>query len=68
MMYGAYSTTRRLAISRIFLRFLWFSMASAVISFLYVYVFGYYAAFLSMTSFLLSGPSPVACLLWISQV
>ncbi|BFG33465.1 hypothetical protein CerSpe_197390 [Prunus speciosa] len=36
MMYGAYSTTRRLAVSRIFLRFLWFSTASVVISFLYV--------------------------------
>ncbi|KAH7543621.1 hypothetical protein FEM48_Zijuj02G0203200 [Ziziphus jujuba var. spinosa] len=36
MMYGAYSTTRRLAISRIFLRFLWFSTTSAVLSFLYV--------------------------------
>lgn len=36
MMYGAYSTTRRLAVARIFLRFLWFSVASVVISFLYV--------------------------------
>ncbi|WZZ62937.1 hypothetical protein YC2023_063044 [Brassica napus] len=36
MMYGAYSTTRRLAVSRIFLRFIWFSLASIVISFLYV--------------------------------
>ncbi|KAK9273813.1 hypothetical protein L1049_018624 [Liquidambar formosana] len=36
MMYGAYSTTRRLAVSRIFLRFLWFSVASVFISFLYV--------------------------------
>ncbi|KAK8506312.1 hypothetical protein V6N13_016471 [Hibiscus sabdariffa] len=36
MMYGAYSTTRRLAVSRIFLRFLWFSSASVVVSFLYV--------------------------------
>ncbi|KAK9941340.1 hypothetical protein M0R45_017946 [Rubus argutus] len=36
MMYGAYSTTRRLAVSRIFLRFIWFSTASVVISFLYV--------------------------------
>ncbi|KAG7022059.1 Callose synthase 9, partial [Cucurbita argyrosperma subsp. argyrosperma] len=36
MMYGAYSTSRRLAISRIFLRFLWFSIASASITFLYV--------------------------------
>ncbi|XP_016651236.1 PREDICTED: callose synthase 9 isoform X2 [Prunus mume] len=36
MMYGAYSTTRSLAVSRIFLRFLWFSTASVVISFLYV--------------------------------
>lgn len=38
MMYGAYSTTRRLAVSRIFLRFLWFSLASVFITFLYVYV------------------------------
>ncbi|KAF5447956.1 hypothetical protein F2P56_033466 [Juglans regia] len=36
MMYGAYSTTRRVAISRIFLRFLWFSIASVFICFLYV--------------------------------
>ncbi|KAB2607463.1 callose synthase 9 [Pyrus ussuriensis x Pyrus communis] len=36
MMYGAYSTTRRLAVSRIFLRFVWFSAASVVITFLYV--------------------------------
>ncbi|OWM73432.1 hypothetical protein CDL15_Pgr026531 [Punica granatum] len=36
MMYGAYSTTRRLAIARIFLRSLWFSAASGFISFLYV--------------------------------
>ncbi|XVF69743.1 hypothetical protein PTKIN_Ptkin11bG0106300 [Pterospermum kingtungense] len=36
MMYGAYSTTRRLAVSRIFLRFVWFSVASVFISFLYV--------------------------------
>ncbi|WZY96179.1 hypothetical protein YC2023_068508 [Brassica napus] len=36
MMYGAYSTTRRLAVSRIFLRFIWFSLASVVVSFLYV--------------------------------
>ncbi|XVE78801.1 hypothetical protein DITRI_Ditri14bG0007100 [Diplodiscus trichospermus] len=36
MMYGAYSTTRRLAVSRIFLRFVWFSVASVFLSFLYV--------------------------------
>ncbi|KAJ4724122.1 Callose synthase-like protein [Melia azedarach] len=36
MMYGAYSTTRRLAVSRIFLRFIWFSCASVFITFLYV--------------------------------
>ncbi|OMP02607.1 Glycosyl transferase, family 48 [Corchorus capsularis] len=36
MMYGAYSTTRRLAVSRIFLRFVWFSVASVFITFLYV--------------------------------
>ncbi|BBH04333.1 glucan synthase-like 10 [Prunus dulcis] len=31
MMYGAYSTTRSLAVSRIFLRFLWFSTASVIV-------------------------------------
>ncbi|KAG8484906.1 hypothetical protein CXB51_021667 [Gossypium anomalum] len=36
MMYGAYSTTRRLAVSRIFLRFIWFGVASVFVSFLYV--------------------------------
>ncbi|ESW14638.1 hypothetical protein PHAVU_007G004900 [Phaseolus vulgaris] len=36
MMYGAYSTTRRTAITRIFLRFLWFSGASVFLSFIYV--------------------------------
>lgn len=36
MMYGAYSTTRRLAVSRIYLRFIWFSAASVFITFLYV--------------------------------
>ncbi|KAF7837120.1 callose synthase 9 [Senna tora] len=36
MMYGAYTTTRHLAVSRIFLRFLWFSAASVFITFLYV--------------------------------
>ncbi|KDP44403.1 hypothetical protein JCGZ_19418 [Jatropha curcas] len=36
MMYGAYSTTRRVAVSRIFLRFAWFSGASVFICFLYV--------------------------------
>ncbi|XP_015056412.1 callose synthase 9 [Solanum pennellii] len=36
MMYGAYSTSRRLAVSRIFLRFVWFSIASVFICFLYV--------------------------------
>ncbi|XP_057953714.1 callose synthase 9 isoform X2 [Malania oleifera] len=36
MMYGAYSTTRSLAVSRIILRFLWFSIASVFISILYV--------------------------------
>ncbi|CAL0316284.1 unnamed protein product [Lupinus luteus] len=39
MMYGAYSTTRHLAVARIFLRFLWFSIASVVITFLYVKAF-----------------------------
>ncbi|XP_028759782.1 callose synthase 9 [Neltuma alba] len=36
MMYGAYTTTRHLAISRIFLRFTWFGVASVFITFLYV--------------------------------
>ncbi|KAL6966330.1 Callose synthase 9 [Sarracenia purpurea var. burkii] len=36
MMFGAYSTTRRLAVSRIFFRLLWFSIASIIICFLYV--------------------------------
>ncbi|KAL3828142.1 hypothetical protein ACJIZ3_016944 [Penstemon smallii] len=36
MMYGAYSTSRRLAVARIFLRFLSYSLSSALICFLYV--------------------------------
>ncbi|KAF5735736.1 hypothetical protein HS088_TW15G01252 [Tripterygium wilfordii] len=36
MMYGAYSTSQRFAVSRIFLRFIWFGATSAIISFLYV--------------------------------
>ncbi|KAL4186370.1 hypothetical protein AMTRI_Chr09g13760 [Amborella trichopoda] len=36
MMFGAYSTTRRLAITRIFVRFLWFGCASVLISYLYI--------------------------------
>ncbi|XP_027148631.1 callose synthase 9 [Coffea eugenioides] len=36
MMYGAYSTSRRVAVSRIFLRFICFSLASVFICFLYV--------------------------------
>ncbi|KAJ4886039.1 Callose synthase 9 [Raphanus sativus] len=36
MMYGAYSNTRRLAVLRMFLRFVWFGLASVFISFLYV--------------------------------
>lgn len=36
MMYGAYSTSRRLAVSRIFLRFIWFGVASVFLCFLYV--------------------------------
>ncbi|CAG7882186.1 unnamed protein product [Brassica rapa] len=38
MMYGAFSTTRRLAVLRIFLRLIWFSLACVLICFLYVYV------------------------------
>lgn len=55
MMYGAYSTTRRLAVARIFLRFLWFSVASVVISFLYVYVFNLFSTFLPSVCFCLGG-------------
>ncbi|XP_072963967.1 callose synthase 9 [Typha angustifolia] len=36
MMYGAYSTSRRSAITRIFCRFCWFSVASLAICYLYV--------------------------------
>uniref|UniRef100_A0A6N2M764 1,3-beta-glucan synthase component FKS1-like domain-containing protein n=1 Tax=Salix viminalis TaxID=40686 RepID=A0A6N2M764_SALVM len=36
MMHGAYSTSRRLAVARIFLRFVWYSCASVFISFIYV--------------------------------
>lgn len=36
MMYGAYSTTRHLALSRIFIRFIWFTVASVSMTFLYV--------------------------------
>ncbi|XP_056842826.1 callose synthase 9-like isoform X1 [Raphanus sativus] len=36
IMYGAYSTTRRLAVIRMFLRFIWLGLASVFISFLYV--------------------------------
>ncbi|XP_058774455.1 callose synthase 9-like [Vicia villosa] len=36
MMYGAYRTTRRSALSRIFLRFIWFSVTSVFVTFLYV--------------------------------
>ncbi|KAF8094628.1 hypothetical protein N665_0358s0010 [Sinapis alba] len=36
MLYGAYSTTRRLTVLRMFLRLIWFGLASVFISFLYV--------------------------------
>ncbi|KAH9316295.1 hypothetical protein KI387_024922, partial [Taxus chinensis] len=36
MMYGAYATTRSLAVSRIFLRFVWFGVLSGIITYLYV--------------------------------
>ncbi|KAL5066658.1 hypothetical protein RYX36_017545 [Vicia faba] len=36
MMYGAYKTTRRSALSRIFLRFIWFSVTSVFVTFLYI--------------------------------
>ena len=54
MMYGAYSTTRHLAVSRIFLRFLWFSLTSVVITFLYVYVCFNNSAFILIFSALFS--------------
>lgn len=38
MMYGAYATSRHLAVSRIFLRFLSYTLFSVFICFLYVYV------------------------------
>lgn len=37
LMYGAYATTRAAAVSRIFIKFLWFSTASVVMTLLYVY-------------------------------
>lgn len=37
MMYGAYATTRAAAVSRIFIKFLWFSTASVIMTLLYVY-------------------------------
>ncbi|XP_047329980.1 callose synthase 9-like isoform X2 [Impatiens glandulifera] len=36
LMFGAYSTSRSLAVSRIFFRFLWFTAAAVLICFLYV--------------------------------
>ncbi|WJX21764.1 Callose synthase 9 [Trifolium repens] len=36
MMYGAYTTMRRLALIRIFLRFLWFGLTSVFVTFLYI--------------------------------
>lgn len=57
MMYGAYSTSRRVAVSRIFLRFVWFSIASVFICFLYVYVASFFC--MGFTKFLtLILPSP----------
>lgn len=53
MMYGAYSTTRSVAVSRVFLRFLWFSVASVFICFLYVYVSWYPVEF-SPVNYILS--------------
>jgi hypothetical protein len=39
MMYGAYSTSRGSAITRVLWRFCWFTVASFTICYLYVYVF-----------------------------
>lgn len=39
MMYGAYSTSRGSAITRVLWRFCWFTVASLTICYLYVYVF-----------------------------
>ncbi|KAJ8760129.1 hypothetical protein K2173_010985 [Erythroxylum novogranatense] len=36
MMYGAYATTQHVALSRVFLRFVWFSAASVFMCFLYI--------------------------------
>ncbi|KAH9611751.1 hypothetical protein KSS87_012090 [Heliosperma pusillum] len=71
MMYGAYSTTRHMAVSRIFIRFIWFTCASAIITFLYVkslqgeatfykiyvLVIGIYAGFKFFISFLMRIPA-----------
>ncbi|WOL05975.1 Callose synthase 9 [Canna indica] len=72
MMYGAYSTSRRSAVTRIFWRFLWFAVASFVVCYLYIkalqdgsnsaafriYVFivGIYAAFKLFIGFLMRIP------------
>ncbi|CAL9752250.1 unnamed protein product [Musa acuminata subsp. burmannicoides] len=72
MMYGAYSTSRRSAVARIFYRVLWFSVASFVVCYLYIkalqdgsnsaafriYVFivGIYAAFKLFIGFLVRIP------------
>ncbi|GAB4846294.1 Callose synthase 9 [Ancistrocladus abbreviatus] len=71
MMYGAYATTRRMAVSRIFFRFLWFSAASVLTIFLYVksvngdpaiykiyiFVIGIYAGVQFFISFLMRIPA-----------
>ncbi|XP_074321394.1 callose synthase 9-like [Silene latifolia] len=71
MMYGAYSTSRQMAVSRIFVRFIWYTGASAVITFLYVksvqgettiykiyvIVIGIYAGFQFFISFLMRIPA-----------
>lgn len=71
MMCGAYSTTRRSAVTRVFVRFVWFAGASAVLTFLYVkslqgeetiykiyvIVIGIYAGFKFFISFLMRIPA-----------
>ncbi|URE06588.1 hypothetical protein MUK42_21586 [Musa troglodytarum] len=72
MMYGAYSTSRRSAVTRIFYRVLWFSVASFAVCYLYikalqdgsnsaafrifVFIVGIYAAFKLFIGFLVRIP------------
>jgi len=53
MMYGAYSTSRGSAITRVLWRFCWFTVASFTICYLYVYVFLPFMSFDNFISTLL---------------